>query len=487
MKPNKKILIPIVLISSLAVAGYYVDAGRAAKYSKLSGTFESRPSLLGSRAAGRVLKILVDEGDQVTEGQILAILDSPNTAAEAASQASRAEQAQHNLAETLNGPRKEEIERQRMAVVEMEAQLKRLVNGSLPEEIRAAEDRAEAAQAAYARAKNGSRPLEIEAARAAEGQAKARLDAIRRGPTLEARAQLQAAVDSAKAIEQNAAVNYRRYQSLFEAGAVSRQAFETIETTYRTAVAQRKAAEQALQRANLGNPAEEIREAQEAYRQAEANRRLIEAGPRAEDVEITRREMMAAKENLQLMKRGARSEDIEAMKARVAQGRALLDQLHNGARKEERDQARAAAQAAKAQAVGAKAIAEDRVVRATSTGFVERVLVAVGDLVGAGTPVVQVADPADIWVRVYVPEASLANIKVGDAATLRVDGVSGEFLAKVESISAKGEFTPANLQSPEERGKQVFAVRLRLKSPDVRIKAGMFTTVTALGVGIERR
>jgi len=107
VKPNKKILIPIVLISSLAVAGYYVDAGRAAKYSKLSGTFESRPSLLGSRAAGRVLKILVDEGDQVTEGQILAILDSPNTAAEAASQASRAEQAQHNLAETLNGPRKE--------------------------------------------------------------------------------------------------------------------------------------------------------------------------------------------------------------------------------------------------------------------------------------------------------------------------------------------------------------------------------------------
>lgn len=481
MKPNKKILIPIALISSLAVAGYYVDAGRTAKYSKLSGTFESRPSLLGSRAAGRVLKLLVNEGDLVTAGQILAILDSPSSAAEAASQASRAEQAQHSLEETLNGPREEEIERQRMAVVEMEAQLKKLMNGSLPEEIRSAEDRAKAAQAAYTRAKNGSRPLEIEAARAAEGQAKARLDAMQRGPTPESRAQLQAAVDSAKATEQNAAANYRRYQSLFDMGAVSRQVFEGAETTYKTAEAQRKAAEQALQRATLGNPAEEIREAQEAFRQAQANRRLVEAGPRAEDVEIARREMMAAEENLKLLKHGARSEDIEAMRARVAQGRALLDQLSNGARKEEKDQARAAAQAAKAQAVGAKAIAEDRIVRATSTGFVERVLVAVGDLVGAGSPVIQVADPDDVWLRVYVPEATLAKVSVGDSATLRIDGVTGEFTAKVESISAKGEFTPANLQSPEERGKQVFAVRLRLKNPDNRIKAGMFATVTSIG------
>jgi HlyD family secretion protein len=49
--------------------------------------------------------------------------------------------------------------------------------------------------------------------------------------------------------------------------------------------------------------------------------------------------------------------------------------------------------------------------------------------------------------------------------------------AEVESVASRGEFTPANLQTPEERGKQVFGIRLRLKQPDARVKAGMYATV----------
>ena len=41
--------------------------------------------------------------------------------------------------------------------------------------------------------------------------------------------------------------------------------------------------------------------------------------------------------------------------------------------------------------------------------------------------------------------------------------------------------TPANLQTPGERGKQVFAVRIRLKNPDPRVKAGMYATVARIG------
>ena len=67
-------------------------------------------------------------------------------------------------------------------------------------------------------------------------------------------------------------------------------------------------------------------------------------------------------------------------------------------------------------------------------------------------------------------------MECGNGATDPVD-------AKVESISRRGEFTPANLQTPEERGRQVFAVTLRLKRPDPRIKAGMYATVIHLGDG----
>lgn len=481
MKPNPKMLIPVVLIGGLAVAGYLVDAARSEKHSRISGTFESKPSLLASRSTGRVVKLLADEGDLVSPGQELAILDDPSADATAQAQASNAEAARQRLQETLNGPRVEEIERQRQVVAEAEAEYRRMVNGPLPEEIRASEQQFRAAQAAYQKAVRGARPQEIDAARAQEGQARARLDAAERGPTSQERGQLQAALDSAKATELNARRNYDRYRLLYNEGAVSRQVFENAETTYRTAQAARVSAEQAFNRASLGTPAEELREAREAYRQARANRRLVEAGTRSEDREIARREMLTAQERLNLLRRGTRSEDLAAMRARIGQAKAVLEELVNGSRVEQKAQARSAAEAAEAQARGAKSVAQDRIVRAVTGGQVERLLVAVGDLLQPGSPVVQMADPSDVWLRVYVPEAALASVKVGDAATLRVDGIKDTITAKVESIAAKGEFTPANLQSPEERGKQVFAVRLRLATPDARIKAGMYATATQIG------
>ena len=95
--------------------------------------------------------------------------------------------------------------------------------------------------------------------------------------------------------------------------------------------------------------------------------------------------------------------------------------------------------------------------------------------------VLRMTDPSDIWIRVYVPEASLAKLTVGSDAALRIDGIPEPVPAVVESIATRGEFTPANLQTPDERGKQVFGVRLRLKQPDPRVKAGMYATVKQLG------
>ena len=62
-----------------------------------------------------------------------------------------------------------------------------------------------------------------------------------------------------------------------------------------------------------------------------------------------------------------------------------------------------------------------------------------------------------------------------------MDGIPVPLPVVVESVATQGEFTPANLQTPEERGKQVFAVRLRLSPPDPRVKAGMFATATRIG------
>jgi multidrug resistance efflux pump len=189
----------------------------------------------------------------------------------------------------------------------------------------------------------------------------------------------------------------------------------------------------------------------------------------------------AARQNLNLLLRGTRPEDLRAAEARLAQARATLDALQAGSRREQIRQAQAAARAAMAAARSAEDNLKERVLRAPQDGVVERILIAVGDLVQPATPVARMADPNDLWLRVYVPESNLAKLSVGSEASLQVDGVGGSVPARVESIATRGEFTPANLQTPEERGKQVFGVRLRLKQPDPRVKAGMYATVKRIG------
>ena len=50
------------------------------------------------------------------------------------------------------------------------------------------------------------------------------------------------------------------------------------------------------------------------------------------------------------------------------------------------------------------------------------------------------------------------------------------FKSKVQSVSERAEYTPRNVQTPEQREDQVFAVRLRL-DPAPELKAGMTATV----------
>jgi multidrug resistance efflux pump len=179
--------------------------------------------------------------------------------------------------------------------------------------------------------------------------------------------------------------------------------------------------------------------------------------------------------------RGTRYEEISAGKARLAQAQAALDALKAGSRKEEIAQMQAMTKAAEASARSVRQNGKERIVYAPQSGVVERIPVSVGDLIGVGTTVVRLSNPADIWLRVYVPEAKLGSVSVNGDALLQVDGISEPVQARVESVAMQGEFTPANLQTPEERGKQVFAVRLRLKQTDPRIKAGMYVTVKRLG------
>jgi multidrug resistance efflux pump len=479
--PNPRLLIPIALLLALGGGGWYIETQRARQRSTLSGFFESQPTQVASRTGGRVARILVKEGDTVHVGQPLMELEATPAKQDTAAKQATAEQARQQLREVVNGPRPEDIRKQEEVVAEMTASLARLRNGPLPEDIRAAQARLRRAEAQYQKAQAGARPEEIAQARAAERAARAKLAQAERGLTPEEKAQAKARLDAAVAQETLARSDLERYRYLFDQGAISRQQWDQAQTSLRQAEASRQELEEAWSRAEEGTPAEEMEQARQSHQEAQAALDLVLAGSRREDIQAAAADVAEARQNLNLLLRGSRQEDIRAAEARLAQAHTALEELRAGSRKEQIAQAQAAAKSAQATAKSSESSVVEWTIRAPQDGIVERIPVAKGDLLGAGSTVLRLANPQDIWIRIFVPESGLTNVRAGSDAELKIDGISEPLAATVESVATQGEFTPANLQTPDERGKQVFGVRLRLKQPDPRVKAGMYATVKRIG------
>jgi HlyD family secretion protein len=113
-------------------------------------------------------------------------------------------------------------------------------------------------------------------------------------------------------------------------------------------------------------------------------------------------------------------------------------------------------------------------VKAPSDSILEVLSVKVGDVLAPNREVATLLLPQHLWVRVYVPEPWLGQIKVGDPVKIRVDSFRDkEFDGLVEQVNRQAEFTPRNVQTVEDRVRQVFGVKIRLPNNDDHLRAGM--------------
>lgn len=125
---------------------------------------------------------------------------------------------------------------------------------------------------------------------------------------------------------------------------------------------------------------------------------------------------------------------------------------------------------------------EMRVVAPTDC-VLEVLSVKVGDVLAPNREVATVLLTGHTFARVFVPEPWLGRIKLGDKAQVRVDAFPGkDFVGEVEFIGRAAEFTPRNVQTVEERVKQVFPVKVRLDASSGDLRAGMAVDVVFPGV-----
>ncbi|WP_319583229.1 efflux RND transporter periplasmic adaptor subunit [uncultured Pseudodesulfovibrio sp.] len=101
-----------------------------------------------------------------------------------------------------------------------------------------------------------------------------------------------------------------------------------------------------------------------------------------------------------------------------------------------------------------------------------------GDMASAQSPVFTLGVMTPKWVRTYVPENKLGQIKPGMRGYAVADSwPDRHFEGWVGFISSTAEFTPRAVETPELRTSLVYEVRLNVNDPDNELRLGMPVTV----------
>ena len=96
-----------------------------------------------------------------------------------------------------------------------------------------------------------------------------------------------------------------------------------------------------------------------------------------------------------------------------------------------------------------------------------------GELATAYRDAFIIYNPDKIYFKGYFPEKYLSRIRIGQDVAIKLDGSEKEYKAKISYVSERSEFTPKEVQTEEERVKQVFAVKAYFTNVDKYLKPGM--------------
>ena len=106
-----------------------------------------------------------------------------------------------------------------------------------------------------------------------------------------------------------------------------------------------------------------------------------------------------------------------------------------------------------------------------------------GSNVQKGQPVYTMAKTKPVWVRAYVNETDLGNIKYGQEVKVFTDtvnpqtGKNREYKGQIGYISPVAEFTPKTVQSTDTRTNLVYRIRVYIYDIDEYLRQGMPVTI----------
>ena len=249
--------------------------------------------------------------------------------------------------------------------------------------------------------------------------------------------------DAVKTGERLARLDAKPYEEVFDQAAaqLSMQEIELRKMVagYRTEDIEQARATLSGAQAVYANAASNLRRVERLRQQNAVSQQSLDEARASYGDALSRRN--AAREQLQLMESGYRSEDVERQKAAVEAARAEL-------------------------------------ARAT-TNLQDTRVHEIGAVVQGGQTVYTVTLNNPVWIRAYVTQPNLGNIRPGQEVLLSIDATPDKtYRGRIGFISPTAEFTPKTVETKEVRNDLVFRFRVIADDPDNVMRQGMPVTVT---------
>jgi HlyD family secretion protein len=266
-----------------------------------------------------------------------------------------------------------------------------------------------------------------------------------------------------------------------EAGAlVARLDTADAVLTLARAQADRLLADAQLRLLLAGPRIEDVRQAEAQRAAARADQSAFDADLEGAQLDVERFEALLASDSGSrkqrddaVARRDVARERVQAAHDRVTAAAEALARLKAGARREEIAAAEARVAAADAQIKIIEKSIADATVTAPIAGIVTDLIADVGELVAPRGPLVVLTDLDRAWANVYVDEPMIPRLRLGQGATLFTDAGGAGVAGVIAYISPKAEFTPRNAQTAQDRSQLVYRVRIDVDNRSGLLKSGM--------------
>ena len=137
--------------------------------------------------------------------------------------------------------------------------------------------------------------------------------------------------------------------------------------------------------------------------------------------------------------------------------------------------AQGALAAAEAKRAEAQSALDDLTVMSPTAGIVTSRFANSGEVITPGAPILELVDLDRLYLKVFVPEREIGKVRRGLPAQIYSDAFPQQpFSATVRYIGSRAEFTPKEVQTPDERVKLMYEVRLYLdRNPEHKLTPGL--------------